>query len=251
VKTQDSQDIGLNKNDHKLEKHPKQDFQVERLAFFSDAVFAIAITLLVIEFKIPHITGDTRYDDALKQLWDLKYIFFATLLSFVLIARYWSEHHHLFKYIHNYNNKLIAFNMLVLLPVIFFPFTTAFLAESMNNFISETFNHISGNEKIYLLGLRLFILNHVIASSAISIFYWYVMVKHRELSFPMPPKEKINYLTNLWFSIIFLGILFVITFLNNLLYLNLVYPGLLLRIIIKRYLKKRYTLEDKNINNSI
>lgn len=54
------------------DKHPKQDFQVERLAFFSDAIFAIAITLLIIEFKIPHITKETTFDNAWEQLVELK-----------------------------------------------------------------------------------------------------------------------------------------------------------------------------------
>ena len=231
---------------NKIEKHPKQDFQVERLAFFSDAVFAIAITLLVIEFKIPRINGDTTYDDALKQLWDLKYLFIATLLSFYLITYYWRTHHLLFKHIHNYDKKLITFNMLMLLPIIFCPFTTAFLAESLNNFISQTFNHVQGNEKIYLLGIRLFVLNHFFAYLTCYIFYWHAMVKHKELSFTMPVKEKFDFLMDTWFAIIFMGAVFVATFFSNMAILGLaMWLAVILRIIIKRKQKKRLAEEEK------
>ena len=222
-----------------VEKHPKQDFQVERLAFFSDAVFAIAITLLVIEFKIPRITGDSTYDDALKQLWDLKYLFVATLLSFYLITHYWRTHHFLFKHIHNYNKKLISFNMLMLLPIIFCPFTTAFLAESFNNFLSQTLNHVAGNDKIYFLGFRLFMLNHFFAALACYIFYWYAMVKHKELSYPMLEKEKIDFLSDTWFSISFFTVVFAATFFNEIIFSLAVYLAFILRVIIKRKLKKR------------
>ena len=221
-------------------KHPKQDFQVERMAFFSDAVFAIAITLLVIEFKVPHITGDTTFDDALKQLSDLKYLFVATLLSFYLITYYWRTHHQLFKYIHNYDNKLITVNMLMLLPIIFTPFTTAFFAESFDNFIYQTFNHISGNEKIYFLGLRLFLLNHFFAALTCYIFYWYIIVKHKELSYPMPEKEKIKFLIDTWFAIIAMGAAYVATFFNNISILGLaLWIVIILRAVLQRKYKKK------------
>jgi len=236
------------KDDNKVEKHPKQDFQVERLAFFSDAVFAIAITLLAIEFKIPRITSETTFDDALKQLLDLKYLFMATLLSFLLLARYWISHHLLFKYIHNYNSKLITVNMLVLLPMIFFPFTTAFFAESFNSLFKDGNIYLD----VYFLGFRLFLLNHFFAILMCYIFYWYAMVKHKELSFTMPAKEKFNFLIDTWFAIFIFVAAFIATFAVNINIIGLVmWLAIILREIIKRKFKRRLAGEDKNNNNSI
>lgn len=120
----------------------QQDFQVERLAFFSDAIFAIA--LLIIEFKVLHITKDSTFDSILEQLINLRFNLFALLMSFVLIATYWIRHHLLFKHIHNYNKQIVITNMIVLLPIIFFPFTTGFLAESIEN------------QNVVILALRFF-----------------------------------------------------------------------------------------------
>ena len=89
------------------DKHPKQDFQVERIAFFSDAVFAIAITLLIIEFKVPHVTKQTTAAELWHEVLEMKYRLGAVLFSFVLIINYWVRHHTLFKHIHNYNREII------------------------------------------------------------------------------------------------------------------------------------------------
>ena len=247
METHNSQEIRLEKEDNKIEKHPKQDFQVERLAFFSDAVFAIAITLLVVEFKIPHITADTTYDDALKQLWDLKYLFIATLFSFLLIASYWRNHHLLFKYIHNYNDKLIYINMLVLLPIIFFPFTTSFFAESYNSLLVENGKSLN----IFFLGFRLFMINHFFISLMCYILYWYAMVKHKELSFTMPMKEKMRFRTDILFVVFTFFVAIILSFLNlsfinNMFILDFVlWGGIIIWVIIKRKQKKRFAEEDK------
>jgi len=247
METHNSQEIRLDKDGNKVEKHPKQDFQVERLAFFSDAVFAIAITLLVVEFKIPRITGDTTYNDALQQLWDLKYLFAATLFSFLFIASYWINHHLLFKYIHNYNNKLTYINMLVLLPIIFFPFTTAFFAESLNSSLMENGKF----QNIFLLGFRLFMINNFFAALTCYILYWYAMVKHKELSFTMPTKEKMKFRTNILFVVFTFFIAIILSFLNlsfinNMFIIDFVlWGGIIILVIIKRKQKKRLAEEEK------
>ena len=154
-------------------KHPKQDFQVERIAFFSDAVFAIAITLLVIEFKIPEITKDSTYAQVWHQVVALKYKFLSLLLSFAFITSYWMRHHILFKHIHNYNRQIIVANMLSLLPMIFFPFTTAFFYESLNN------------KDVLIIPYRLFLLNNVVAGLTAWFFYWTVTKRFKGMSYPM------------------------------------------------------------------
>jgi len=226
--------------ENKPEKHPKQDFQVERLAFFSDAVFAIALTLLVVEFKAPHITSTSTFDDVVQQLFDLKYHFVAILLSFFLITSFWMQHHKLFKYIHNYNTQIIVANMLVLLPIIFFPFTTTFMAESFT-----TIERSIANPDIYLLGFKLFLINAFFAASAVFILYWFALVKYKDLSFEMPKKEKIKFTFNSYFSIIFVAAMAVVLFItNNMLIIAVVtYFALFVRIILR---KKFIKPEKKN-----
>jgi len=226
-----------NKKLNNIEKHPKQDFQVERLAFFSDAVFAIAITLLVIEFKSPNITQNSTVDEVLRQLFDLKYHFIALLFSFGFIAIYWTQHHRLFKYIRNYNTQIIVANMFALLPIIFFPFTTTFLAESL----ATTFgtNDVINNE-VVVLGFKLFLINNFFATLASYIFYWIAIIKYKEMSFEMPPQEKNKYTIDSIFGIVFFVLVFVVLVISrNIFILDLVMISLLLvrMILRKKYIK--------------
>jgi len=226
----------LEKQDCKPEKHPKQDFQVERLAFFSDAVFAIAITLLIVEFKVPHITDTSTANDVLKQLSDLKYNFFAILFSFFIIAVFWTDHHLLFKHIHNYNKQIIIANMFVLLPIIFFPFTTTFFAECLGSF---NFAEHPGNVyfEMLSLGFRIFSLNVFIEALAIYIFYWIAIVKYKEMSFKMSTQDKIKYIPGSLFRIAFFGVLFVVTcFTSNILFLDL---AMIIVVVLYRIYRKR------------
>ena len=167
-----------NHTDHPGYIHPKQDFQVERIAFFSDAIFAIAITLLIIEFKVPAIEKGTSYVQAIGEILELKYNLFSLLLSFYLIASYWIKHHFLFRHIRDYNRVTVVANMFTLLPIIFFPFTTAYFAESIR------YNNVM------ILGLRVFLANHLLANLSIYIFYWLTFVKHKTLTFPLETVER-------------------------------------------------------------
>jgi uncharacterized membrane protein len=115
------------------DKDLKKEFQIERLVLFSDAVFAIAITLLIIELHVPEITT-LPYTD--KHLLDLlselipKFIGF--LVSFIVIAMYWINHHLLFGLLHNYNRKIIWANLRFLFTIVLMPFSSAFYSEYWN-----------------------------------------------------------------------------------------------------------------------
>jgi uncharacterized membrane protein len=180
-------------------KHPKQDFQVERIAFFSDAVFAIAITLLIIEFKVPHLTKDTTAAELWLEVLSMKFKFGAVLVSFALIVNYWIRHHTLFKHIHNYNKEIIMANMVTLVPIIFFPFTTAFFYDS-----------IGVNNNASVIPVRLFLINNILAGVTMFYFYWVVIKKNKLMSFTMnkeDSKEFENILTSMALSFLLVLIL--------------------------------------------
>ena len=112
-------------------RHPKHDFMIERIAFFSDAVFAIAITLMAIEIHPPLINkGDTA-----AMVWDkFKEIlpeFIGLLVSFWLIASVWLRHHQLFKYVDNFDIRFMIINLWLLFTIILYPFSTGFLFTSI------------------------------------------------------------------------------------------------------------------------
>src|SRR5437660_409606 len=126
--------MGLNSifntmSDH-LQHELKKEFQLERMILFSDAVFAIAITLLVIEIKVPPIDRHIATDDMLlKALDDMMPKFIGFFLSFIIIGAYWINHHRIFGYVISYSRQLLWINLLFLLMIVLMPFSTAFLSE--------------------------------------------------------------------------------------------------------------------------
>jgi len=103
--------------------------QLERLTFFSDAVFAIAITLLIIEVHVPHINGvaDALYWQALGELGPS---LFGFMLSFLVVGMLWMAHHRVFGMLHDYSPRLMWPNMLLLMTVAFMPFATSLMSSN-------------------------------------------------------------------------------------------------------------------------
>ena len=86
--------------ENKEDAHGKDVFQLERIALFSDAVFAIAITLLIIEIKAPDIPMSTATDSSLlHSLVESIPKFIGFIVSFFVISLYWVSHHHMFYYV--------------------------------------------------------------------------------------------------------------------------------------------------------
>ena len=115
---------------NKLHNELKKEFQLERLILFSDAVFAIAITLLVIEIKIPEIQEKPVTDNAvLHKLAELIPKFVGFLVSFLLIGQYWIVHHRMFSFVIKFTDRLIWLNILFLFAIALMPFSTGFYSE--------------------------------------------------------------------------------------------------------------------------
>ena len=99
---------------------------LERIVFFSDAVIAIAITLLVLDIRLPEAAGGSVLDLArpLLNLWPK---FLGYFVSFWVIALYWVAHHRCFRYICKYDRRSIYLNFLFLMFIAFMPFPTGLL----------------------------------------------------------------------------------------------------------------------------
>lgn len=116
-------------------KSQHHELQLERIVFFSDAVFAIAITLLIIEVKVPHLDHAATNGEfgiaLLKLLPNLIGYFF----SFLVIGAYWVAHHRIYGMIVDWNYGLVWRNIWFLLWIAFMPFATAFFSEYVTSFV--------------------------------------------------------------------------------------------------------------------
>lgn len=108
------------------EKESGLDF--ERVVFFSDAVFAIVITLLVLEIKVPHLEAHSE-NAVLRGLVGLLPKFTGFVVSFFIVGTMWIEHHRVFRFIKAYDAGLLWRNLFFLLTVSFVPFPTALFSE--------------------------------------------------------------------------------------------------------------------------
>lgn len=113
---------------------------LERLVFFSDAVFAIAITLLIVEIHAPHIAyGPNATHDALAALEDLIPKFIGFFVSFFVTGAFWALHHRTFGLVGKHDPSFVRPNLLLLASIALLPFSTAFMSENNGQFVPHLF----------------------------------------------------------------------------------------------------------------
>lgn len=135
----------------------RKEFQLERMILFSDAVFAIAITLLIIEIKVP-VLSEISTHGVLEALKEKIAEFFAFVLSFTVIGQFWITHHRVFGYVTGYTNGLLWLNLHMLFWIVLVPFTSGFNAQHGNLdivWIIYSFN-------LFMIGLSLYFINRII-----------------------------------------------------------------------------------------
>lgn len=109
-----------------------QKLPVDRIVYFSDAIFAIAITLLVLEIKIPS-NEDVATLGALGVLKKLIPSFSGFLISFLVTGLYWRAHLIHCQFIKVFDGRLLWINLWLLLFVVLLPFSTAFYSKNFGN----------------------------------------------------------------------------------------------------------------------
>jgi uncharacterized membrane protein len=104
--------------------------ELDRLIFFSDAIFAIVMTLLILEIRAPdNVPSDVAATEVPNLVWALWPKFFSYVLSFLVIGTYWIAHHQTFRYVRSYDRTLLWLNLVFLLSISFIPFPTDLLGE--------------------------------------------------------------------------------------------------------------------------
>ena len=104
--------------------------ELDRLIFFSDAIFAIVMTLLILEIRAPdNVPSNVAATEVPSLVWALWPKFFSYVLSFLVIGTYWISHHQIFRYVRSYDRPLLWLNLVFLLSISFIPFPTDLLGE--------------------------------------------------------------------------------------------------------------------------
>jgi uncharacterized membrane protein len=107
-------------------RRTENEIEFGRIVAFSDGVFAIAITLLVLNLEVGKGLTEGQIDNA---LWDQREFFLAYAISFAVIGRFWLVHHRFFSEVEAFDGRLIGLNLLYLGFIVLIPFSSELLGE--------------------------------------------------------------------------------------------------------------------------
>jgi uncharacterized membrane protein len=150
--------------DHEIQTHPADKaLGLERIVFFSDAVMAIAITLLAIDLKVPELAASAAAAELPRSLSELGPEFMSFIISFFVIGIYWMSHHRYFRFIERYDGGLIVLNLLFLLFIVLMPFVAGLFGQ------------------YYYLPLGMSVYAAAVAATGLSMaaLWWYASHRHR------------------------------------------------------------------------
>lgn len=104
----------------------RETVEFARIVAFTDGVFAIAITLLVLSIEVPSDLSSARLHDFLLDSWRQLFAYF---LSFAVIGRFWIAHHQYFALLHDFDRRLLVLNLAYLSLIVLIPFPTSLLGD--------------------------------------------------------------------------------------------------------------------------
>jgi len=108
-----------------VKRREENEIEFSRIVAFSDGVFAIAITLLILSLNV----DDLSRDDLWQGIWDLRENFLAYGISFAVIGRFWLVHHRFFGEVTAFDGRLLSLNMLYLAFIVLIPFSSQLLGD--------------------------------------------------------------------------------------------------------------------------
>src|SRR5512142_1097043 len=147
----------------RLEGAPDEQLGLERIVFFSDAVMAIAITLLAIDIRVPEIDPSVAAQQPGARLSAIGPHLMTFFISFIVIGVYWISHHRYFGYIKRYDTRLILLNFVFLFFIVCVPF----LASLLGQYVFLPLALITYTVAIAALGLSM------------ALIWWYASRGHR------------------------------------------------------------------------
>lgn len=139
----------------------EQILNVDRIGTLSDSVFAVAITLLVLNIHVPSISLHLTNRTLASKLGALWPNYEAFILSFVIIGIYWILHHLMFRYVERYNGWFLLLNLFFLMCIVFMPFTASLISEYGDTAIATI---------VYAANLA-------VASLLMAVIWWYSIGK--------------------------------------------------------------------------
>ncbi|TSD67104.1 DUF1211 domain-containing protein [Inquilinus sp. KBS0705] len=123
--------------DIKEEEEFKKEFQLERVVLFTDAVFAIILTIMVLEIKLPEGMRHAAEDQVREAFKEVLLKFLAYVISFGLVARFWATHLRIFKFLKDYDSNLVKLNLVFLFCVSLFPFAISLISGNISQKLPE------------------------------------------------------------------------------------------------------------------
>jgi len=148
---------------HPLARFRRGHLHLTRLEAFSDAVFAIVVTLLVLELKLPPLKDHASVSELAHQLVEIAPKFLGWLISFIIVCKFWLNHHHVLNLASHADYGLAWLNSLFLMGQSFIPFPTAMMGEYPTNPLAVSiFGVVFAVNTLLFIALQRYIVRNLI-----------------------------------------------------------------------------------------
>ncbi|WP_051710760.1 TMEM175 family protein [Andreprevotia chitinilytica] len=146
-----------------LARFKRGELRLNRIEAFSDGVFAIIVTLLVLELKVPELHHADSARELASQLIALFPKFLSWLISFVIVCKFWLNHHHVLGLARHADYAMVWINAIFLMFQSFIPFPTALMGEyAVNPLAVSLFGVVMAFNTILFMALHRYILRNLL-----------------------------------------------------------------------------------------